>query len=38
VLRQQHEALLDEFGIALGSDGVTIETPWPMQYRQVTHA
>jgi hypothetical protein len=39
VLRQQHEALLfDEIGIALGSDGVTIETPWRMQYRQLTHA
>jgi hypothetical protein len=39
VLRQQHEVLLfDEIGIALGSDGVTIETPGRMQYRQLTHA
>ena len=39
VLRQQHEALLfDEIGIALGSDSVTIETPWRMHCRQLTHA
>jgi hypothetical protein len=32
VPRQQHEAVLfDEIGIALGSDGVTIEAPWRMQ-------
>jgi hypothetical protein len=39
VLRQQHEVLLfDEIGIVLDCDSVTIETPWRMQYRQLTHA
>jgi hypothetical protein len=38
VLRQRHDALLfDEIGIGIGSGGITIETPWRMQYRQLTH-